>query len=271
VGVGSIEGGPRGSDRVRVRPAEVDARAAAGCRCGVVGRSPDCYGAGGRTVRAHRAGASVEQLLPEVPVRTARVPLDYDRPRGTKTSLALIRLPASGPGPKVGSIFLNTGGPGGSGVDAVRNAGPVLFSAAVRARFDVVGFDPRGIRRSTPLGCSDSLREAAAVLPPFPVTRAEESIQVQSDRALAATCGTRSGPILNHMATADVARDMNLLRRAVGDRQLTYYGVSNGSYLGAGPERSRCLWPRRSRVPRDGRRPPFAPSAGRRSRNPRAF
>jgi pimeloyl-ACP methyl ester carboxylesterase len=166
---------------------------------------------------------------------TARVPLDYDRPRGAKISLALIRLPASGPGPKLGSIFLNPGGPGGSGVDAVRNAGPVLFSKEVRARFDLVGFDPRGIRRSTPLRCFDSLREAVAILPPFPfpVTPAEERIQVQADRALAAACETRGGTILNHMATADVARDLNLLRRAVGDRQLTYYGVSYGSYLGA--------------------------------------
>jgi pimeloyl-ACP methyl ester carboxylesterase len=165
---------------------------------------------------------------------TARVPLDYDRLRGPLISLALIRLPASGPGPKIGSIFLNPGGPGGSGVDAIRNAGPALFSPEVRARFDLVGFDPRGIRRSTPLRCFDSLKEAEAALPPFPfpVTPREESIQVQSDRALAAACAARGGPIQNHMATADVARDLNLLRRAVGDRRLTYYGVSYGSYLG---------------------------------------
>jgi hypothetical protein len=157
VGVGSIEGGPRGSDRVRVRPAEVDARAAAGCRCGVVGRSPDCYGDGGRTVRTHRAGASVEQLLAEVPVRTARVSLDYDRLPGTKTSLALIRLPASGPGPKSGSTFLNPGG--GVASESTRCATRAPFSS--RLRSGPVSTWSGSIRaasdRSTPLRCSDSL------------------------------------------------------------------------------------------------------------------
>ena len=99
---------------------------------------------------------------------TARVPLDYDRPRGATISLALIRLPASDPTRKVGSIFLNPGGPGGSGVDAVREAGRSLFSDEVRARFDLVGFDPRGIIRSSPLRCFDTLDQALAALAPLP-------------------------------------------------------------------------------------------------------
>jgi pimeloyl-ACP methyl ester carboxylesterase len=185
------------------------------------------------------AGPAVPQLrwsgcFQRFQCTTARVPLDYDRPRGALISLALIRLPASGPGAKIGSIFLNPGGPGGSGVDMVRDAGRFLFSDEVRARFDLVGFDPRGIRRSTPLRCFESLKDATAVLPPFPfpVTSEEESIQVESDRAVASACDSKGGPILDHMATADVARDMNLLRRAVGDRRLTYAGASYGSYLG---------------------------------------
>jgi pimeloyl-ACP methyl ester carboxylesterase len=198
----------------------------------------------GRPVDTATAAAPTGPAVPELrwsscyqrfQCATVRVPLDYDRPRGALISLALIRLPASGPGAKIGSIFLNPGGPGGSGVDLVRDAGPALFSSEVRARFDLVGFDPRGIRRSTPLRCFESLREARAALPPFPfpVTPQEERIQVESDRAVAAACEDRGGPILNHMATADVARDMNLLRRAVGDRRLTYAGASYGSYLGA--------------------------------------
>jgi hypothetical protein len=98
---------------------------------------------------------------------TARVPLDYDHPGGTKVSLALIRHPATDPARRIGSLFLNPGGPGGSGVDFVRAAADVLFSDEVRARFDLVGFDPRGIIRSTPLRCFDSLEQAFAVLPPF--------------------------------------------------------------------------------------------------------
>jgi pimeloyl-ACP methyl ester carboxylesterase len=166
---------------------------------------------------------------------TARVPLDHDRPSGATISLALIRLPASGPGRRIGSIFLNPGGPGNSGIDAVRHAGRSLFSAEVRARFDLVGLDPRGIGASTPLRCFDSLDQALAVLPPFrfPVTAAEERIWVDADRTFAQACARRGGPILDHMATADVARDLDLLRQAVGDRQLTYVGLSYGAYLGA--------------------------------------
>jgi pimeloyl-ACP methyl ester carboxylesterase len=166
---------------------------------------------------------------------TARVPLDYDRPRGAKISLALIRLPARDPARRIGSLFFNPGGPGGSGVDFVRALGPELYSDEVRARFDLVGFDPRGIIRSTPLRCFDTLDEAIAVLAPmaFPVTREEERVWVRSDRALARACAQRGGAILDHMATADVARDMDLLRRAVGDAKLNYVGYSYGSFLGA--------------------------------------
>jgi pimeloyl-ACP methyl ester carboxylesterase len=166
---------------------------------------------------------------------TAVVPLDYDKPKGRQITLALARLPASDPGRKLGSLFLNPGGPGGSGVDFLFGAGPFLYSDEVRARFDLVGFDPRGIIRSTPLRCYDTFDEAIADLAPFqfPVTRAEERVWIQSDRALARACAEHAGRILDHMSTANVARDMDLLRRAVGDAKLTYAGYSYGSYLGS--------------------------------------
>jgi pimeloyl-ACP methyl ester carboxylesterase len=166
---------------------------------------------------------------------TAVVPLDYDRPKGKQITLALARLPAANPSRRIGSLFLNPGGPGGSGVDFVLEAGPFLYSDEVRARFDLVGFDPRGIMRSSPLRCYETFDEAIADLWPisFPVTRAEERLWVRSDRAIARACAERGGPILDHMSTANVARDMDLLRRAVGDRKLTYAGYSYGSYLGA--------------------------------------
>jgi pimeloyl-ACP methyl ester carboxylesterase len=166
---------------------------------------------------------------------TAVVPLDYDRPSGRQITLALARLPASNPSRRIGSLFINPGGPGGSGVDVVLEAGQFLYSDEVRARFDLVGFDPRGIIRSTPLRCYETFDDAQADLWPisFPVTKAEERVWVRSDRAIARACAERGGPILDHMSTANVARDMDLLRRAVGDRQLTYAGYSYGSYLGA--------------------------------------
>ena len=99
---------------------------------------------------------------------TARVPLDYDHPRGPTISLALIRLPAGDPSRKLGSLILGAGGPGESGVDLLRRVGRSLGSEEVRARFDLVGFDPRGIIGSTPLRCFDTLGEAQAALAPFP-------------------------------------------------------------------------------------------------------
>ena len=166
---------------------------------------------------------------------TARVPLDYDEPDGVGIRLALIRLKASNPKRRIGSLFLNPGGPGGSGVDMVRFGGRFLFSGKVRGRFDLVGFDPRGIAASAPLRCFSSFEEALAVLPPmaFPVTGAEEKVWVGADRAIADACAQRGGAIIDHMSTANVARDLDLLRRAVGDSRLSYAGYSYGSYIGA--------------------------------------
>ena len=94
---------------------------------------------------------------------TAKLPRDYSRPYGATVRLALIRHRALDPEHRIGSLFLNPGGPGGSGVDFVLFAGPELYTPEVRARFDLVGFDPRGIIRSTPLRCFGSEAE----WPPF--------------------------------------------------------------------------------------------------------
>jgi pimeloyl-ACP methyl ester carboxylesterase len=133
---------------------------------------------------------------PSFECATVRAPLDYDRPRGRRISLALLRLPASQPDDKIGSILINPGGPGASGVDFVRDLGPLLFTEEVRARFDLVGFDPRGIARSSPLLCFGSLDEALSVAPPFafPVTPEEETLVEELDEALNSTCQRRGGP-----------------------------------------------------------------------------
>lgn len=163
-----------------------------------------------------------------------QVPLDYDHPRGARISLALVRLPASDPAHRIGSVFVNPGGPGGSGVDFVLGAGPSLFTPEVRARFDIVGFDPRGIARSTPLQCFDTDEDAAAVAAPvpYPTSPAETRAWITRERTVDAACARQAGPILDHMSTANVARDLDRLRQAAGDRLLTYYGVSYGSFLG---------------------------------------
>jgi pimeloyl-ACP methyl ester carboxylesterase len=197
--------------------------------------TPSASGTGGAAVPRLDWATCEGEGLEAFECATAVVPLDYDRPKGEKIALALTRLPASDPSRRIGALFINPGGPGGSGVEFVQGAGPFLYTDEVRARFDLVGFDPRGVIGSTPLRCYETFNEAIADLAPFqfPVTREEERVWIRSDRALARACAEHAGPILNHMSTANVARDLDLLRRAVGDTKLTYAGYSYGSYLGA--------------------------------------
>lgn len=165
---------------------------------------------------------------------TVQVPLDYDEPNGPTISIALVRLPATDPQHRIGSLFLNPGGPGGSGVDFTLGAGPFLYGSEVRARFDLVGFDPRGTNRSTALRCFGTPKQWGPFFTPFafPITPEEEQIWITADHYLDAACARRGGRIADHMTTANVARDLDVLRQAVGDAQLTYAGYSYGSFLG---------------------------------------
>jgi pimeloyl-ACP methyl ester carboxylesterase len=167
---------------------------------------------------------------------TLQVPLDYANASGPQISLALIRHRATNPDQRIGSLVWNPGGPGGSGVLGL----PELYSyfpAALRARFDIVSFDPRGIGGSDQLQCFSSPDQEDALLgqlPPaqFPVgqaqTQTEISVWSQFDQA----CASNGGPIQDHMDTADVARDLDQIRAALGEAKLDYYGISYGTYLG---------------------------------------
>ncbi len=176
------------------------------------------------------------------------VPLDYDKPNGAKISIAMVRLPAADPAHRIGSLFVNPGGPGGPGVEFVVGAGQALFTQEVRDKFDIVGFDPRGIVRSDPLRCFGTDKQWGPYFTDFafPITDQEVASWITSDRYLDAACARRGGAILDHASTANVARDMDRMRIAVGDDQLTYYGVSYGSFLGQTyanmfPDRFRAL------------------------------
>lgn len=175
---------------------------------------------------------------PDAPGRdcaVVSVPLDYDEPGGAKVHLALARVPAADPAHRIGTLFVNPGGPGGSGVRLVLGGFGGLLSANLDGRFDIVGFDPRGVAASDPLHCFASADDRDAFfqgVPNFPYLRSQERPFFDKLRSLAGECLSRDRTIARHMSTADVARDMDLLRRAVGDAKLSYLGFSYGSYIG---------------------------------------
>ncbi|WP_158881052.1 alpha/beta hydrolase [Amycolatopsis anabasis] len=175
----------------------------------------------------------VEPGLAKFQCATAAVPLDYSRPHGKKLPLAVLRQPAADPAHRIGTLFLPVGGPGGSGIDSMRREGVVTGELA--RRFDVVTFDQRGIGRSGQVRCFASPAEqerfwSGVALPP--VTAAQERRAEADSRAHAAGCARHSGDLLGHLTTVDAARDLDLLRRAVGDAKLSFLGGSYASYLG---------------------------------------
>jgi pimeloyl-ACP methyl ester carboxylesterase len=166
---------------------------------------------------------------------TAMVPLDYDAPNGAQIKLRLEKRRADDPARRIGTLFVNPGGPGGSAAGFVPYAARLL-GAPVRQRFDVVGIDPRGIAGSTRVRCDAEPGDPP--LPPYPreaFPRGPHQVQGWNayDLGVVNLCVKRGTPILNHMTTADTARDMDLIRQAVGDSQLTYYGISYGTMLGS--------------------------------------
>ncbi|GAA3462895.1 alpha/beta hydrolase [Saccharothrix longispora] len=176
------------------------------------------------------------------------VPLDHARPRGPKITVALMKRPAEDQANRIGSLFINPGGPGGAGLIYSAYGGS-FFQPEVMKRFDLIGFDPRGVGRSTPLRCFQTLEEADEVfgrMSAIPITRTEIRDTMAATVDYTDACARNAGPLLQHMSTEAVARDLDLFRQGVGDRQLTFVGFSYGTLLGATyanifPSKSRAL------------------------------
>lgn len=161
------------------------------------------------------------------------VPFDYSRPAWRRFSLPVIRLAATDPAHRIGSLVINPGGPGGSGVSYALQARSVI-SAAVRARFDVVGFDPRGVGGSVPaVHCMTGPQlDTYFETDDTPADPAQLARVVSESKLFASGCERDSGSLLPYVGTPNAARDMDVLRAALGDPKLSYLGKSYGTYLG---------------------------------------
>ncbi|TRV76314.1 alpha/beta hydrolase [Streptomyces sp. 130] len=163
---------------------------------------------------------------------TVQVPLDYAKPKGETIGIALIRKEATDRGKRLGSMLFDFGGPGGSGVSILPRAASGY--AALNSRYDLVGFDPRGVARSSGVRCRDDKAQGKAYqnVDMTPDTAAEEKAFMADGADFGAGCARLSGKILPHVGTTNAARDMDLIRQALGDEKLTYFGMSYGTELG---------------------------------------
>jgi pimeloyl-ACP methyl ester carboxylesterase len=163
----------------------------------------------------------------------AAVPLDWAHPANARISIALIRHPATGRSD--GTLLVNPGGPGASGVDFVKENLDGTVDARLRTRFDIVGFDPRGVGASTAVKCVSDAgldRYIYGVTPGTPGSARWIATQVKEDTSFADACRKNTGALLAHVDTASAARDMDVLRAAMGEKKLNYLGYSYGTYLG---------------------------------------
>jgi len=225
---------------------------------GISGRGPSNSGLGSGTA----SGAAAEAATPLQPLPTAvpaalrgfyqqklswhscdggfqcttvKVPLDYAHPGGATLRLAVVRQPAQGGSgvKKLGPLLVNPGGPGGSAVQYAEYAARA-YPAAVRQAYDIVGVDPRGVGASAPVSClTDRQMDAYTRADETPDTSAETNALVAADTGFGKGCAQHSGPELGHVSTVESARDMDVVRAALGQSRLDYLGASYGTFLGA--------------------------------------
>ena len=166
---------------------------------------------------------------------TLKVPMDYDKPDSAKDlELAVARQKATDKSNRIGSLLVNPGGPGGSAVEYLQQQAGSGYPPKVTERYDLVGFDPRGVARSEPVKClTDRQMDAYTQTDQTPDTEQETEALVAAYKRFADGCERRSGELLGHLSTTDAARDMDVLRAVLGDKKLNYVGASYGTYLGA--------------------------------------
>ncbi|QIB47980.1 alpha/beta hydrolase [Streptomyces aureoverticillatus] len=176
-----------------------------------------------------------EAASPRLACTTLDVPLDYRDPDGRQIEIAVSRMASKDPAERRGVLFTNPGGPGGAGLGYPAALARAGLPKDVVDSYDVIGFDPRGVGRSTPVTCDlTPEQQQRGSFPPYAHTAADVAREAENARAVARQCATsRTGWMLPHTTTANTARDMDRIRAALGEPRASYFGTSYGSYLGA--------------------------------------
>ena len=166
---------------------------------------------------------------------TATAPMDWSNPSGESIHLALIRATATGQ--RLGSLLVNPGGPGGSGYDFIRDSLSYAVDSTLSSHYDIVGFDPRGVNKSSAVSCYSAPSQMDAFLfdiSPNPVGSDAWIDDIQKSNAdFGKACLKYTGTLLGFVDTVSAARDLDLLRAILGDKKLNYLGYSYGTFLGA--------------------------------------
>ncbi|MEU5686065.1 hypothetical protein DEJ48_02475 [Streptomyces venezuelae] len=178
-------------------------------------------GGGGRKLDARQECATVE------------VPVDYADPEGARTTIAISRIAAENPSTRRGVLLLAPGGPGGSGLDNPSGKGQRL-PQEIRDRYDLIGIDPRGMGRSAPVDCGfDPADLGTSKQRPWPAADGSVTATMETARRMSAACAHNGGDLIRHISTANNARDLDLVRAALGERKLSVWAVSYGTYATA--------------------------------------
>lgn len=165
----------------------------------------------------------------DVDCASIEVPLDWANPDGETIDIGLSRRRATDPDARIGSILMDPGGPGGSGVDLVKSG--EVFTSAVNARFDTIGLDPRGVANSTPVRCDAELA-GRAIAAAMPASAKEYDDMVAINTEVSQDCRERTGPLYDHVDNLSVVRDIEAIRVALGEGDLNYVGYSYGTLMG---------------------------------------
>ncbi|WAL68229.1 alpha/beta hydrolase [Amycolatopsis cynarae] len=176
------------------------------------------------------ATANGSPLDPRQRCATLAVPLDYRDPGGPRISLSISRIRSAQPRSRRGVLLLIPGGPGGSGLN-LPSADAAKLPASVLDSYDLVGFDPRGVGRSSPVSCD--LPAADLDVLPWPDADGGIAANVTAAKEVADACLNRGGPVLRSIGSITEARDIDRIRQALGENKISYWGVSYGTYVGA--------------------------------------